>query len=197
MMAVSDGMVPLVVGTVLALGALSLVLAPLLSGDEEPAAAPERNQPLKHSGSQNEVTSPAVLALREIEFDRATGKLSESDYADLKSRYTSLAVAELREADRAIAAGSGEGSAGQPQSDFAAQLEAVGALGSPDPVEAAIIRARVNQRVCKVCGPRPEPDATYCSGCGGYLAETCKSCSAPVEQPGARFCSECGKSLAA
>ena len=39
----------------------------------------------------------ALTALKEIEFDRETGKLSDADYAYLKSRYTSAAIEALRE----------------------------------------------------------------------------------------------------
>ena len=39
-----------------------------------------------------------------------------------------------------------------------------------DPVEAEIRRARMQLRVCPVCGPRPEPAARYCSRCGRALA---------------------------
>jgi hypothetical protein len=39
----------------------------------------------------------AIDALREIEFDRATGKLSDEDYASLKARYTGLAVQAMRD----------------------------------------------------------------------------------------------------
>ena len=35
----------------------------------------------------------ALLSLKEIEFDRATGKLSDADYETLKSRYASEALA--------------------------------------------------------------------------------------------------------
>ena len=38
----------------------------------------------------------AIDALREIEFDRATGKLSDDDYAALKAEYTRTALVELR-----------------------------------------------------------------------------------------------------
>jgi hypothetical protein len=34
------------------------------------------------------VPESAIDALREIEFDRATGKLSDDDYAALKTEYT-------------------------------------------------------------------------------------------------------------
>lgn len=39
-----------------------------------------------------------------------------------------------------------------------------------DLAEAEIRRARSRQRVCPVCGPRPEPGARYCSRCGAVLA---------------------------
>lgn len=39
-----------------------------------------------------------------------------------------------------------------------------------DLAEAEIRRARSQQRVCPVCGPRPEPGARYCSRCGVALA---------------------------
>lgn len=174
MMAIPEGATPLVVGTLLALGALSLVLAPLLTEDKAQAPGP----PERPDEPAGDTASPSILALREIEFDRATGKLSESDYADLKSRYTTLALAEMRIAD---------GRAGREN----------GSADIVDPVEAAILRAKVNQRTCTTCGPCSEPDAIYCPGCGKYLPGQCSSCGAPVDAPGARFCSGCGKLLAA
>jgi len=38
----------------------------------------------------------ALAALKEIDFDRETGKLSDSDYAYLKSKYTQAALDALR-----------------------------------------------------------------------------------------------------
>ena len=40
-----------------------------------------------------------VVDVKIIKFDRETGKLSDSDYAELKTRYTREALAELRAAD--------------------------------------------------------------------------------------------------
>ena len=96
----------------------------------------------------------AIAALREIEFDRATGKLSDSDYDDLKQRYTRAALEELR----------GEDAAASPTSPPAAY-----AMSIDDAVEAAIARARASRIVCDSCGPRPEVDALYCSNCGRQL----------------------------
>lgn len=43
------------------------------------------------------------------------------------------------------------------------------ARASDEEVEAAIRRASAALHVCKQCGPRPEPDAVYCSNCGARL----------------------------
>jgi hypothetical protein len=112
----------------------------------------------------------AVVALREIEFDRATGKLSDNDYDELKARYTERALAAMR----------------------------IGVAGAPDdPVEAAVLAYRARLRSCARCGPRPEPDAAYCSNCGHYLPGECASCGAGVDEAGAAFCTSCGRQLAA
>ncbi len=85
-------MTPLIVGTLLALGALSFVLFPLLATDggaldEDAPANPAMRDPAR---------GDAIDALREIEFDRETGKLSDSDYDSLKSTYTQRAVDAMR-----------------------------------------------------------------------------------------------------
>ena len=82
-------MIPLVVGTLLALVTLSFVLYPLLV--ERPMVSGIPQAP-----SVDERANPAIDALREIEFDRETGKLSESDYAALKGEYTQRAVVVMR-----------------------------------------------------------------------------------------------------
>ena len=46
-----------------------------------------------------------MAALREIEFDRATGKLSDADYDFLKARYTARALDALRQDDASPAGG--------------------------------------------------------------------------------------------
>ena len=195
MLAMPEGAAPLVLGTALALGALTLVLSPLLSGEAEVRAEDEQKAATeaarikaaraKRSGREEEQLDGAVAALREIEFDRETGKLSDSDYAELKTRYTREALAELRAADARDAAA------------MPVVVAALSAADADDPVEAAIRRARENQRSCGACGPRPEPDATYCSSCGRYLPGACAKCGTSVDLVGSRFCIGCGDHLAA
>jgi hypothetical protein len=164
---------PLVVGTVLALGALAFVLYPIF--DDAPPGPDEsaglRTAPEPAAGG-------AIAALREIEFDRETGKLSDDDYAALKAAYTEDALAAMR-AESAAAAGSAPADA------------------DLDLAEAVVRKYRLRARSCVTCGPRPEPDAVFCSTCGSYLSGSCEACGAVVSEPGARFCPSCGHSLAA
>ena len=74
------------------------------------------------------------------------------------------------------------------------------ATGSADDalLEATIRRFRAHAPgACADCGPRPEPDAVFCSSCGRYLAGRCAHCGAACDRPGQRFCADCGHSLAA
>jgi hypothetical protein len=83
-------MTAMLVGTALAIVALCFVLYPLF---REPLgiAVPKR------AAVPDAGVTTAVEALREIEFDHVTGKLSDTDYAELKSAYTQTAVAAMRE----------------------------------------------------------------------------------------------------
>lgn len=91
-------MTPLIVGTLLALAALSFVLYPLLARN---AAGVDENE-APDAIARDPGRAEAIDALREIEFDRATGKLSDSDYDSLKSTYTQRAVDAMRAGDSAV-----------------------------------------------------------------------------------------------
>ena len=84
-------MTELVIGTMLALGALSFVLLPLLMSGPTPGKG-SVNTP----GAGHDIENQAIDALREIEFDRATGKLSDDDYDSLKASYTQRAISAMR-----------------------------------------------------------------------------------------------------
>lgn len=157
-----SGATALVVGTLLAVGALAFVLYPLFF-DALPSARASRI-------ASNDSGESAIVALREIEFDRATGKLSEADYTELKSTYATRALAEIR-ASR-------------------------GPIQDIDPVEARVRAYREARKECAQCGLRPEPDAVYCSTCGMYLDKNCPSCGTGVAESSAAFCSTCGSTLA-
>jgi hypothetical protein len=126
-----------------------------------------------------DVGTTAVDTLREIEFDRETGKLSDADYHALKKTYTERALSELRAADTSAS------STVAPSN--ASVSESVTASATPSPELAAL--------VCPVCGPRVESDALYCSTCARYLPGSCVACGATVVESSARYCGSCGQRL--
>ncbi len=82
-----------VAGAVVGLVALWLVLRPL----GHPGAPP--TEPLEPMDFDETPKGVALAALKEIEFDRETGKLSDADYEALKAKYTAAALAALRADD--------------------------------------------------------------------------------------------------
>jgi ribosomal protein L40E len=81
-------MTALFIGTALAVASLCFVLYPLYRADV--SLVP------RASAAGRDRQSGAVEALRELEFDRQTGKISDSDYEPLKARYTSQALVSMR-----------------------------------------------------------------------------------------------------
>jgi ribosomal protein L40E len=84
----------LLVGTALAVASLFYVLYPLFRADIAVAPRPHGDAARHHT--------PAVDALRELEFDRETGKISDADYGPLKARYTEQALAVMRAGDARV-----------------------------------------------------------------------------------------------
>jgi len=158
-------MLALIVGSLLAVSALAFVLLPLLVPGASSVGARNGTARVAPAPTEDE----AVVALREIEFDRATGKLSDADYEELRTRYTRRALESLR----------------------------ANAVAPEDVAEAAVFAYRSRLRICVTCGPRSEVDASYCSTCGTYLPGACGSCGAVVSDFGATFCAACGRQLAA
>jgi double zinc ribbon protein len=159
------------------LAAVWLILQPLIS--------PGRRRALVYEPPDPEETPKgvALAALKEIEFDRETGKLSDDDYAFLKAKYTGAALEALR-------AESEEGPAsGDVEALIAARVRALRSAATSAPPGAPS---------CTTCGPRPEPDAVFCSTCGMRMREggACAGCGATLDA-GSRFCAQCGSGVAA
>ena len=155
--------VALILGTLLSIGVLAYVIVPVVLGVKRVPPAPTI---LRADGKDD----LAIASLREIEFDRATCKLSDADYATMRERYASQALAAMR---------------------------ATGGEVTEDAAEAAIRAYRSAHPTCGKCGIRPETDAIYCSNCGSYLPGKCASCGVAVTAAGVRYCIDCGARLAA
>jgi rRNA maturation endonuclease Nob1 len=166
--------------------ALWLVLQPLIRPSAPRSAATEPVDP------EETPKGIALTALKEIEFDRETGKLSEVDYEFLKAKYTSAALEALRldtEEKSGVASDDVEAM-------IAAKVRAFRSASATTPSDAA--RVPPASPVCGTCGPRPEPDAVFCSTCGRRLPTrtVCDSCGTAL-QPESKFCESCGRQVAA
>ncbi|HET8712566.1 MAG TPA: zinc ribbon domain-containing protein [Gemmatimonadales bacterium] len=162
----------LLVGILLAAGATYFVILPILrppvdSGDE---VVDEGDDPEDDLSPQ----AVALRALKEIEFDRATGKLSDADYDHLKAKYTAEALAAMR---------------GERTPDVVRR--------APDLPQDA--RRPAHDGRCPEHGPRPEPRAQFCSECGRRLGTApgyCVRCGTGLESD-SRYCNACGARVAA
>lgn len=183
----------LVAGVLLAAGMVWLVLDPIL----RPRVLGDAAEPV----DPDDDMSPRAVALRalsEIEFDRATGKLSPTDYEDLKARYTREAVDALREGGGTPDAG-GAAPVAPPRAATAATPSAPAATAPP----AASRRpnpAPASTPACPVHGPQAV-GATFCPECGRRLGlrsgERCCTRCGFVLETDARFCGRCGGRVAA
>ena len=173
-----------IIGAVLlAILVLWLVFEPAWPGSRPVIAIPEPEAPEETRRGQ------ALLALKEIDFDRETGKLSDTDYRMLKARYTAEAVAAL-EAEAATA----PAPPGDPEELVSARLQLLRSARSPGSPESIATASTI----CPRCGPRPESDARFCSRCGLSLAGAgfCTACGAALTTD-SRYCGECGVQVAA
>ena len=134
--------------------ALWLVLQPLLRSERRLLPTFEPLDP------EETPRGIALAALKEIDFDRETGKLSEGDYELLKAKYTRVALEALRTESHGVTPDGIDAM-------VAAKVRTIPFAGSPRPH-------------CATCGPRPEPDAVFCSTCGLRLAPAPISDAVPL-----------------
>jgi hypothetical protein len=190
-------MLEMLAGLLVALAALAVVLEPVLRPGPARAAAGSGGGPDESDLVElRDLDTPkiqALIALREIEFDRATGKLSDEDYARLRAKYEGAALAAIR-------AETGTSPA-HHTSDAAPRVAGATPAGTGRAPASAKSGNGARRAVCPACGPRPEPAPIFCSGCGRSLVvqsigPRCRHCGAALGDK-ARFCAECGGPVAA
>ena len=165
-------MLELILGILLAAGAAYFVLLPILRPPLESPSGAAGSDEGEDPADDMSAQTVALRALKEIEFDRATGKLSDQDYDALKAKYTGEALAALREESgvRSLEPG----------------LKPAPDSGLPTPR-------------CPEHGACPEKDAQFCSDCGRRLGTApgyCARCGTGLDDD-ARYCNRCGARVAA
>ncbi len=186
----------------LIVGTFAFVLRPLLARDS--ARFGQDKGPEAPAGEMIARRDALYAALKDAEFDRETGKLTEEDYQAVRTRTMAEAAQVLRqidlltpEAEAALDAEieaevahlrAGDGQSVPP--DLAAAVDAeIAALAKR---AAAPVRLKL---ACPDCGQPYQPGDAFCAACGASLAGTCPQCGAPY-RPSDAFCTRCGATLA-
>ncbi len=98
-----------------------------------------------------------LRTIKELEFDRAMGKLGEQDWHEMSTRLRARAARLMRQLD------AGAGYRAQIEHELAARLgPADTPAGTPDATP-------LEERVCGACQVANDPDARFCKACGAKL----------------------------
>lgn len=118
--------------------AITQAVAGFTRGGIEPLPLPP------HSRDELEREKALVLrAIKELEFDRAMGKVGEEDFTAIAARLRARAIALMQELDRTPARAAGKSQPSRP----------------PEPAP----------RSCPACGQDNDEDARFCKACGSTL----------------------------
>lgn len=138
-----------------------LIARPLILPDEE---LEEEHESLLEA--QKELTLDAI---RDLDMEFATGKLSEVDYQQLRARYVAEAAATLEALDEAAAAaGAGNGRGAPALADAEKGLGAEPAIDELEE-EIAARKTALGSRSCPACGATRGAEDRFCRGCGEPL----------------------------
>jgi ribosomal protein L40E len=113
-----------------------------------------------------------LRALKDLEAERALGKIDSSDYEEIVGRYRSEAKEILRDIDEkaAPARAEAEKMAAAYLAQHSQTEEASAPAPAPPPAPAPIARMTVPTRIaCAQCGESNEPDAAFCKKCGSNV----------------------------
>jgi hypothetical protein len=104
-----------------------------------------------------------LRAIKELEFDKAMGKLSEEDFTEMSRRLRVRAAGLIRQLD------AGSGYREQIERDLAKKLSADVARSAKASASAEASADRSAVRSCASCATVNDADAKFCKGCGARL----------------------------
>ena len=135
-------------GAVIAAGFVGLAMHHAMTGF---VAGDELRTPLRDADREVLEREKALTlrSIKELEFDRAMGKVSDRDFAEVESKLRAHALAVMEELDRMAA---------EPDPAPAASAAASGDIELPR-----------TDAVCPGCQTSNDPDARFCKQCGARL----------------------------
>jgi hypothetical protein len=113
-----------------------------------------------------------LKSIKELEFDRAMGRLSDEDWNEMSGRLRARAARLMRQLD------AGAGYREQIERDLAkriggaddARLKGSRSESAADGRSASLSGERAADQVCAACATANDHDAKFCKGCGQPLA---------------------------
>ena len=124
-------------------------------------------------------------AIKELDFDYNTGKLSDEDYQNLYKTYKFEALKAIREMDK----------------ETLTEMESIDAEVETEIQEmrSGLYSSSDNQHVpaagtCPACGAEYDKGDSFCKTCGAQLGKKCGACGS-LNLDSAKFCYSCGERL--
>jgi membrane protease subunit (stomatin/prohibitin family) len=105
----------------------------------------------------------ALRSIKELEFDRAMGKVSESDFREMSGRLRARASGLMRQLD------AGGGYRDRIERDVAARLSSAKASAERASAEPPSPERPAIEHACSSCSTINDPDARFCKACGQKL----------------------------
>ena len=166
-------MIPIVVGLMAVFAAAAVVL-PFVRG-ESGENADDAESHLEELLERKDVI---YGALKELDFDRTAGKLSDPDFLRLEAQYRERAIGVLQEIDALVETGDPEADLSEAGLSEALEREILAlrkAVRVEDPSPETAPDARDDPpepRFCRDCGVPVNSTDKFCSSCGTPLRET-------------------------
>ena len=176
----------------LAVTSLATLAAPVMGGRAR--ATLEREKAL------------VLRSIKELEFDRAMGKVSEKDFAEMRARLRGRAGRLMQRLDatadyrtqieqeiarRLEKAGMAPGRMATPAAAEAAGLSAPASMAATEASEIGPAQGAIE---CRSCATSNDSDARFCKRCGVGLRVVCAACGADGHADAA-FCAQCGTQM--
>ena len=159
------------VAVAVAIGAVAWVAA-AAARTVAPLVAPELSEQTEMLGGRTRAALErekflVLRSIKEVEFDRAMGKISDADFREMSGRLRARAVGLLRQLD-----GDASGYRTVIERELAARVGPAPAPGSAAPAAAANADARAEESrrgFCPSCGAAHDEDARFCKKCGARI----------------------------
>jgi hypothetical protein len=169
-LAVGFGPAILVLASTALLSTIALLWASLrtLSGDAPlPTALEASAGRRERADAPSEQKRQVLRALKDLEAERALGKIEEADYTELAARYREEAKSLMRGMEAEVAPALDE--AEKVASEYLRARKPMGGTGKTPEKKDAPSSVPARRVECGTCSASNEADAAFCKGCGARL----------------------------